>query len=270
MSAPPNIARHSPPAAADLRAATVEEDVFYPCSDGRPMADNMWQAEAILHAASDLKVARPGALVAADILMYPERGNPKNCIAPDVLVAFGLGTHNRSSYFTWREGKPPDWVLEVASPGTSGKDLGEKRRAYAAIGVPEYWLFDPQGGLFPRGEARLQGFRLFSGAYWPLAPAARRGVTLIRSEVLELDVRVDGELLRFRDSATGEDIRHRDESEAVVERESARAEREATRAEREAARAEHEAAKLKAAQARVAELEAALERARAGSPFEAP
>ena len=259
MPAPPNIARHSLPAparvgaaagtaapavaGANLRTTTAEEDVFYPCSDGKPMADNMWQAEAILNAASDLKVALPDALVAADILMYPERGNNENRIAPDVLVAFDLGTHNRSSYFVWREGKPPDWVLEVASPGTSRKDLNEKWHAYAAIGVPEYWLFDPQGGLFPRGQARLQGFRLAAGTYWPLAPAVRRGVTAIRSEVLELDLRVDGELLRFRDPATFEDIRHRSESEAIAEQETAR---------------------RKVAEARVAELEAALERARAG------
>ena len=275
MPAPPNIARHSLPAPAgasvatiaaagvDLRAAAAEEDVFYPCSDGRPMADNMWQAEAIIQAASDLKAARPDALVAANILMYPERGNNKNRIAPDVLVAFGLGTHNRSSYFVWREGKPPDWVLEVASPGTSEKDLNEKWRAYATIGVPEYWLFDPQGGLFPRGQARLQGFRLAAGTYWPLVPAVRHGVTAIRSDVLALDLRVDGELLRFRDPTTFEDICHRDESDAATKREAARADREATRADREAA-------ERKAAQARVAELEAALERARTGSPSKAP
>ena len=281
MPAPLNIARHSSlaPAVArvDLRTTTAEEDVFYPCSDGKPMADNMWQARAIINAASDLEAALPDALVAADILMYPERGNNENRIAPDVLVAFGLGTHNRSSYFVWREGKPPDWVLEVASPGTSRKDLNEKWHAYAAIGVPEYWLFDPQGGLFPRGQARLQGFRLAAGTYWPLVPAIRHGVTAIHSEVLDLDLRADGELLRFRYPATGEDIPHRDESDAATKREAARAEREAaradkeaTRAKQEATRADSEAAKRKAAQARVAELEAAFERARAGSPSKAP
>ena len=188
--------------------------------------------------------------------------------APDVLVALGLGMHERMSYLVWREGKPPDWVLEVASPSTKAKDLGEKRDDYAAMGVPEYWLFDPKGGQFPRGMPRLQGFELVRGAYRPIAPRVEGGVAAIRSEVLGLDVRREGKLLRFRDPATGEDIRHRDEEAARAKREAERAEREAERAERAAVRAEREASVRKAAQARVVELEAALRRARAGSSRE--
>ena len=81
-----------PPAAAAATASNVPaapaDDVFYPCSDGKPMADNMWQANAIMNAAGDLRAALPTALVAADILMYPEEGNKDNktccrtCSAP--------------------------------------------------------------------------------------------------------------------------------------------------------------------------------------------
>ena len=113
------------------------------------------------------------------------------------------------------------------------------------MGVPEYWLFDPKGGQFPPGMPRLQGFELVRGAYRPIPSRMDRGVAVIRSEALGLDVRREGKLLRFRDPATGEDIRHRAE---------------------EAVRAEREALARKAAEARVAELEAALRRARAGSP----
>ena len=137
--------------------ARAARDVLYPCSDGRPMADNAWQSRAILRAAGDLEVAHPDALALADILVYPEEGNPRNRIAPDVLVAFGVGTHSRSSYLVWEEGKPPDWVLEVASPSTASKDLDFKRRAYAAMGVPEYWLFDPKGDVFPTRAATVAG-----------------------------------------------------------------------------------------------------------------
>ena len=253
MPTPADAARSfpaAPPAAAAL-GGTCDDDTFYPCSDGRPMAENMWQGNAIMATVGDVRVARPDALVAADIFVYPQRGNASWKRAPDVLVALGLGMHERMSYLVWREGKPPDWVLEVASPSTKAKDLGEKRDDYAAMGVPEYWLFDPKGGQFPRGMPRLQGFELVRGAYRPIAPRVAGGVAAIRSEVLGLDVRRDGKLLRFRDLATGEDIRHRDE--------------EVARAEREAARAERE---RKAAQARVVELEAALRRAQAGSPGE--
>ena len=235
-------------ATPNVRAARVDE-TFYPSSDGKPMAENMWQAKAIVNASGDLEDTHPQALVAEDILMYPEEGNRYNRIAPDVLVAFGIGTHKRMSYFVWVEGKPPDWVLEVASPSTNRRDLNFKRDYYAAMGVPEYWLFDAKGDVFPPGTPQLQGLKLVDGKYRPLEPAIVAGERMIRSEVLGLDVRVEDELLRFRDPATGRDVRHRAEVKADEERAQARAEREA-------------AARL-AAETRVAELEAALRRSRA-------
>ena len=284
MPTPPPAAAAT--AASNVRAAPADE-VFYPCSDGKPMADNMWQANAIMNATGDLREALPTALVAADILMYPEEGNNRNFIAPDVLVGLGLGTRNRSSYFVWVEGKPPDWVLEVASPSTQKKDRDRKRCRYAEIGVPEYWMFDPKGGVYPPGTPRLQGLKLVDGEYVPLPSRLADGGRMIRSEALCLDVRVDGELLRFRDAATGRDIPHRSDVAAAAERAhaaaehaeaqakreaaqrkaaEAKAEREAARAEQEAARAIREASARSAAEARVAQLEAALRRSRAGQP----
>ena len=259
-------------AASNLHAAPVQE-VFYPSSDGKRMAENMWQADAIMDGAGDLREARPEDLVAADILMYPEEGNNRRFIAPDVLVAIGLGTHKRSSYFVWREGKPPDWVLEVASPGTQVEDRRDKPRRYAEIGVPEYWLFDPKGDVYPRGTPRLQGFKLVDGEYLPLQSRLVDGERTIRSEMLGLDVRIDGELLRFRDVATGRDIPHRAEIKAAAERAEAEVRQEAAQRQAADARANREAAarsaaedRVSAAEARVAELEAALRRSRPGGP----
>ena len=248
-------------AAPNVRSAAAE-DVFYPCSDGRPMADNMWQARAILNAAGDVEAAHPQALVAADILVYPEEGNNKNGIAPDVLVAFGVGTHSRSSYFVWREGKPPDWVLEVASPSTQAKDRDLKRRRYRAMGVREYWLFDPKGDVYPQGEPRLQGFELADGEYHALESRLVAGERVIRSEVLGLDVRVDGELLRFQDATAGRNVRHRPEVEADEKRAQAAAERAQAAAEGAESRAERAENRAERAENRVAELEAALRRLR--------
>ena len=194
-----------------------------------------------------------------DILVYPEEGNPRNRIAPDVLVAFGVGTHSRSSYLVWEEGKPPDWVLEVASPSTASKDLDFKRRAYAAMGVPEYWLFDPKGDVFPAGQPQLQGLALSGGGYARLAPRLADGLAMIRSRVLGLDLRVEGEFIRMRDPATRKDILHQGEFKVLAEREAARRKGAEARAEREAERAQREAAERLVAQARVAELEAALQ-----------
>ena len=44
-----------------------------------------------------------------------------------------------------RTGQAPDFVLEIASPSTGNRDVTEKRDGYAALGIPEYWRFDPKG-----------------------------------------------------------------------------------------------------------------------------
>ena len=161
-----------------------------------------------------------------------------------VLVAFDVGSGHRSSYVVWEEGKPPDWVLEVASRSTVDKDVEEKGDIYQTLRVPEYWLFDPEGGVLPAGQPRLQGMRLCHGEYVPIEPWIEGGRRLLRSESLGLDVCAEGRLLRFRDPATGEDLLHQDEEKA--------------RADREAARADQEAAARMAALAKVAELEATV------------
>lgn len=250
---------HSLSVAAAAPAAPVPEElsadgavfdgVFYPAADGQPMTDNRWQSRAMLHAAGDLQTFHPDAFVAMDILLYYELGRVRSRVAPDVMVAFGVGAESRPSYYVWREGKVPDWVLEVASPRTQARDRTEKRRIYAKIGVPEFWLFDPQGTVFPRHERQLQGFRLEGRAYAPIPPRTEGGLRLIPSEVLGLDVRVEDELLRFRDAA-GEDLRHQHEEAAALRQ----AQAALLAAER---RAEREAMALRAAQARIAELERA-------------
>ena len=226
----------------------VEDGVFYPCDDGLPMSENDWQFVAIVNAVCDLKIALPEAKVMGNMLLYPERGNPHNTRAPDVMVARGVPRHKRNSYRVWQEGKPPDWVLEVASDRTVEVDVAEKRQEYAEVGVPEYWLFDPKGTLFEAGEPRLQGLALVPGVppadayYEPLEERIERGQRVIRSEALRLDVRIEDELLRFSDPRTKRDVRHHFETEALFE-------------ELVAAR--------RTAEARIAELEAKLRSSRA-------
>jgi Uma2 family endonuclease len=38
----------------------------------------------------------------------------------------------------------PDLVLEILSPSTRERDLGEKLALYARFGIPEYWVVDPK------------------------------------------------------------------------------------------------------------------------------
>ena len=83
---------------------------------------------------------------------------------PDLLVAFGVDPaayDDSNAYVIAEQGKPSDFVLEVASPSTWREDVGPKQADYAAIGVGEYWRFDETG----RYGGRLYGARLVDGEY---------------------------------------------------------------------------------------------------------
>ncbi len=88
---------------------------------------------------------------------------------PDLLIAFNANPSAnmaRLGYLIPEQGKPPDFVLEVASASTGRRDETVKRSDYAAMGVPEYWRFDPSGGRFH--QTHLAGDRLVDGAYQPV------------------------------------------------------------------------------------------------------
>ena len=100
--------------------------------------------------------------VSGNLLMYYEKGNPKKSISPDVFVVFGVEKKQRNTYLIWAEAQTPDFVLEVASPSTFSKDIGEKKELYASVlAVKEYYIYDPMGQIVPS----FVGYRLIDGVY---------------------------------------------------------------------------------------------------------
>ena len=201
----------------------------------------------------------PAATVCSDLAIHYREGDRKASAVPDLFVAWTPPlVENRTSYKLW-EYPLPELVMEMLSGGTSKKDVGPKRDTYEYLGVPEYWLFDPAGHQF---ATPLVGYRLRAGRYREIAEdaAGRR-----RSEVLRLDLHVrDGEL-RFRDPATGEDLRDYDESEDradAAERRAEEAERGRT-AERNRANAAEDGLAAEKNRANRAEDERDAERRRA-------
>ena len=126
---------------------------------------------------------------------------------PDLLIAFDVDSslyYRSNGYVISEQGKPPDFVLEVASGSTAERDLGVKRDYYAAFGIPEYWRFDETGEHY--GD-RLAGERLVDGAYEPIEIEQLAGDILQgRSDVLDLDIRWHNGRLEWHDPETGRHI----------------------------------------------------------------
>ena len=224
--------------------------IDYPCSDGRPVAESDFHIDCLFYVRNALRShyerrGRGDVYVAANMFLYSEKGNPRAVVAPDVFVVLGAPGHRRDSYLLWNEPKAPDFVLEVTSKSTRGEDEGHKRRFYAALGVQEYFLFDPRGEYL---NPPLEGYRLHGSRYraLPAVAALPGGAPSVRSAVLGLDLRDSREtqMLRLHDPATGQDL--------LTYREEAAARRAAE------ARIREEASGRRAAEARIAELEARL------------
>ena len=186
--------------------------IDYPCSDGRPVAESDVHIDCLFYLRSALRShyersGRNDAYVAANLFVYYERGNPRAVVAPDVFVVLGAPAHRRDSYLLWNEPKAPDFVLEATSKSTRGEDQRHKRRVYAALGVQEYFLFDPRGEYL---DPPLQGYRLHGSEYRALPAVARwpDGAQSVHSEVLGLDLRDlrESQSLRLHDPATGQNL----------------------------------------------------------------
>lgn len=149
---------------------------------------------------------RRDVLIAGQGFLRHDPYNEDERFAPDCMVVFGVNPRNiisRNGYVISEVGKPPDFVLEVASRSTGRRDYTVKREGYARYNVGEYWRFDHTGGRFH--DAPLAGDLLVGGRYEPL-PIHRDPDGLIwgHSPVLGLDLCWDDGELRLRDPRTGE------------------------------------------------------------------
>ena len=83
--------------------------------------------------------------------VYYDRMDRNHRVSPDLPVALGVDTdaiRERHGYLIGEVGKPPDFVLEIASESTANYDGAGKRDLYANIGISEYWRYDSTGGDF--------------------------------------------------------------------------------------------------------------------------
>ena len=180
-------------------------------------------------------------IVEAERRLWPAPDSPvSGRLVPDLLIAFDADPEEyqrNNGYIVSQQGKPPDFVLEIASPSTGARDVIWKRPRYAALGVREYWRFDETGDYH---GTRLAGDLLVDGQYEPIAvEEVEEEVLQGYSEALNLVIRWECGQLRWHDPATGRHIPTFDD---------------------ERARADAETMRAMEAEARVRELEAELAR----------
>ncbi|MFG6097223.1 Uma2 family endonuclease [Leptothoe sp. ISB3NOV94-8A] len=212
---------------------TQTSQSLYPSGDGMPVAETFDHLYALLITLEVLRQYLKGqqATVLGNQFLYYAQGLPNMRVAPDVMVIFDVEPGGRDNYKIWEEGSVPAVIFEMTSQGTRQKDEISKYDLYEAMGVLEYWQFDPKGEWI---TDRLRGYRLEDEAY--------KKITDSVSQVLGLRLAAVGTLIEFYELETGKKLLIPDELKKRADQEAQRADQEAQRADR----AEGELAALKA------------------------
>jgi Uma2 family endonuclease len=183
-------------------------EIFYPESDGEPMAETDFHASLLIDLKKALEIffaEREDIYVTGNIMFYYEEGEPTEVISPDVMVCFGIPKRKRTSYKTWEENDiVPSIVIEISSRGTWKKDRVEKRLLYEMLGVKEYFIFNP---LDLKSDSSFLAYRMENGEYESMKIENHR----IKSEVLDLELVVEGSTLRIFNPVTNEFLKTTEE-----------------------------------------------------------
>lgn len=231
----------------------VDDEVYYPESDGEPMAETPIHGNEMVYVFEALEQryrASPHVFVGYNMFFYYRKGDPTGVVAPDNLVVKGVpkllpGGQARRTLKLWQEGQVPCFVLEVTSLKTRAKDE-EKKTTYEQLAIPEYFQFDPCGEYL---RPPLQGLRLAGDRYRPVRPNPDGSLL---SRTLGVIFKADRNQLKLYDAATGELYLRRAELE-----EKAAAEAQARRQAEEKAAAEAQARRQAEARNRALEEELA-------------
>ena len=183
-----------------LSIPSVKRKITYPTSDGKPMAETDIHRDLMTALIETLKAfyaAEPMVYVSGNLLLCYEEGNRRRHVSPEVFVVRGVQKRQRENYLLWEEGCSPRFVIELTSSSTRSEDTDTKMALYRdAIGVREYFLFDPMGDYL---TPSMQGWRLRSGVYHPIRADAGRLPSLATGLHLERD----GNELRLWNPQTG-------------------------------------------------------------------
>lgn len=276
----------STPTVQPINGSNTEPDpVYYPETDGKPMAESDLHRDLMFYVIHLLQRFFAGRkiYVTGNLLVYYEKGNNRKSVAPDCFIVRDVEPKQRLSYKIWEEGRGPEVVFEVSSKSTHREDLTKKMRLYAKLGVREYFIYDPTSDYL---DPPLIAYSLTDTqnpderGYVPMVPLNEE-VTLgelsfipgegeapeYASILLGLRITLDEEnKLLFFDAESGEQLLSDEEARLRAERQAQEAERQAQEAERQVQEAERQAmaatSRAEAVEAENAQLRAELEELR--------
>jgi Uma2 family endonuclease len=164
--------RHSPTA-----PPIDDEEAFVHYYDQHPteedlMGESAAQSKLIFYLLQvlDWLYRAEGWFVISNLNIYRRRDRQEYPLAPDVAVFKGVVIPNAAhrTLRSWRMYEPhrpaPQVVVEISSDTTWKDDLEDKPAKYAALGVQEYYAYDPNDPPYwPRTQGRLRGWRLQAG-----------------------------------------------------------------------------------------------------------
>jgi hypothetical protein len=249
-----------------MDAATTLDTVEYPASDDMGEHEVQRFITELLRALIErwLRAQRRVAHAGANQFFYYAKGDPRQCLAPDVYVVDGVAQDipDVAVWKTW-EGHRPAFALEVVS-GNWQKDYDSAPRIYDAMRASEVVLFDPGATARSRRRVRWQVFRRVRGRGFVCVE--RSSGDRVRSRSLGVWIRAVQEgprvRLRLATGARGEEVLPSDAEVAAAEQLVRRIAEAQAEAERDARRAAESAARDETA-ARIAAESAARDEAAA-------
>ena len=238
------------------RPLTAAPPIFYPETDGLPMAENTLQFFWIVVLYGNLAAFfrdRDNVFVSGNQFWYPVQGHPEIVIAPDVYLVFGRPKGHRPSWKQWEEDNVPlTVVFEVRSPSNTDQEMADKRAFYNRHGVEEYYLYDPhqnQFDCFLRRGTSLRRQRRRRSVVSPrlgirfdlsgdeMAVFYPDGQPFLSFEDLKASQELEQDLRRLAENLASEAQLRADKAELRVSKEQQRADKEQQRADKEQQRA---------------------------------
>lgn len=178
---------------------SISKEVDYPTADGRPFAETDFHRNVMFWLINTLEWRFrnvPDVKVGGGQLLYYVEGDKRRRVAPDIYLTKGIDKGPRHHYLLWKEGLPPNLIIELTSASTQAEDEVLKFNLYRdVLRVQEVFLFDP---LKEYLKPQLKGYRWIAGVYARIEPVAGR----LPSQEAGVHFEADGVRLRMFDPET--------------------------------------------------------------------